>query len=222
MVLLRQLLAPRGTGLLVLASHLLYIQPGTQCAPGRRPPLHLCDDRHPGSGQRLAQRNRGRSGRTDGGSRIGPLRRLGQWHFSLSLLESPLHVFHYAAQEAPAHGDTPRPSLKSPARRRVQSRKAANFSAALPSSMESAAASTPSWMEAAQPDTYRAAPALRSTTSRGAPDRPPNTDSVISALRSGSPPDRLCTGWRDNPNICLLYTSPSPRDGLLSRMPSSA
>ena len=25
-----------------------------------------------------------------------------------------------------------------------------------------------------------------------------------------------------NPNICLLYTSPSPRDGLLSRMPSSA
>ena len=29
----------------------------------------------------------------------------------------------------------------------------------------------------------------------------------------------------DNPNdhlVCLLYTSPSPRDGLLSRMPSSA
>ena len=26
----------------------------------------------------------------------------------------------------------------------------------------------------------------------------------------------------ENPNICLLYTSPSPRDGLLSRMPSSA
>ena len=24
------------------------------------------------------------------------------------------------------------------------------------------------------------------------------------------------------PHICLLYTSPSPRDGLLSRMPSSA
>ena len=24
------------------------------------------------------------------------------------------------------------------------------------------------------------------------------------------------------PNTCLLYTSPSPRDGLLSRMPSSA
>ena len=28
---------------------------------------------------------------------------------------------------------------------------------------------------------------------------------------------------RDNcPTACLLYTSPSPRDGLLSRMPSSA
>ena len=26
----------------------------------------------------------------------------------------------------------------------------------------------------------------------------------------------------DNPQTCLLYTSPSPRDGLLSRMPSSA
>ena len=26
-------------------------------------------------------------------------------------------------------------------------------------------------------------------------------------------------GWSDS---CLLYTSPSPRDGLLSRMPSSA
>ena len=25
-----------------------------------------------------------------------------------------------------------------------------------------------------------------------------------------------------NPETCLLYTSPSPRDGLLSRMPSSA
>ena len=26
----------------------------------------------------------------------------------------------------------------------------------------------------------------------------------------------------DQAGICLLYTSPSPRDGLLSRMPSSA
>ena len=27
---------------------------------------------------------------------------------------------------------------------------------------------------------------------------------------------------KDLTNVCLLYTSPSPRDGLLSRMPSSA
>ena len=36
----------------------------------------------------------------------------------------------------------------------------------------------------------------------------------------GHPEDGLEPGtrWED----CLLYTSPSPRDGLLSRMPSSA
>ena len=28
--------------------------------------------------------------------------------------------------------------------------------------------------------------------------------------------------YPNTPNTCLLYTSPSPRDGLLSRMPSSA
>ena len=28
--------------------------------------------------------------------------------------------------------------------------------------------------------------------------------------------------WSQFNNTCLLYTSPSPRDGLLSRMPSSA
>ena len=31
-----------------------------------------------------------------------------------------------------------------------------------------------------------------------------------------------CTLEVSNDNGCLLYTSPSPRDGLLSRMPSSA
>ena len=29
-------------------------------------------------------------------------------------------------------------------------------------------------------------------------------------------------GWPQDRYACLLYTSPSPRDGLLSRMPSSA
>src|SRR5665647_2608008 len=35
------------------------------------------------------------------------------------------------------------------------------------------------------------------------------------------PSDGMWGGW-DMGGICLLYTSPSPRDGLLSRMPSSA
>ena len=30
------------------------------------------------------------------------------------------------------------------------------------------------------------------------------------------------TSWSKRYCVCLLYTSPSPRDGLLSRMPSSA
>ena len=35
--------------------------------------------------------------------------------------------------------------------------------------------------------------------------------------------DELALAWRDSlKKTCLLYTSPSPRDGLLSRMPSSA
>ena len=34
--------------------------------------------------------------------------------------------------------------------------------------------------------------------------------------------DSAIEAFKDALNICLLYTSPSPRDGLLSRMPSSA
>ena len=34
--------------------------------------------------------------------------------------------------------------------------------------------------------------------------------------------DRKLEGPRHDIGVCLLYTSPSPRDGLLSRMPSSA
>ena len=34
--------------------------------------------------------------------------------------------------------------------------------------------------------------------------------------------DIAATAFLDHPRRCLLYTSPSPRDGLLSRMPSSA
>ena len=50
------------------------------------------------------------------------------------------------------------------------------------------------------------------------------------AIAEGSlQPGQLLPGGRSlsvelaiNPNTCLLYTSPSPRDATLSRMPSSA
>ena len=32
----------------------------------------------------------------------------------------------------------------------------------------------------------------------------------------------IVVGYKNDSKSCLLYTSPSPRDGLLSRMPSSA
>ena len=38
----------------------------------------------------------------------------------------------------------------------------------------------------------------------------------------GKVPDELFDEYLNKYGYCLLYTSPSPRDGLLSRMPSSA
>ena len=51
------------------------------------------------------------------------------------------------------------------------------------------------------------------------------TQTVVGFIRFGSPTinSRPRNVWLGKaPNLCLLYTSPSPRDGLLSRMPSSA
>ena len=51
------------------------------------------------------------------------------------------------------------------------------------------------------------------------------TDWVISAIPLGGfvkPLDRRDSEMPPDANICLLYTSPSPRDATLSRMPSSA
>ena len=59
-------------------------------------------------------------------------------------------------------------------------------------------------------------------------------DLIVSTANTGSIGDgkvwvtpvdtvvRVRTGERGGDALCLLYTSPSPRDGLLSRMPSSA
>ena len=44
--------------------------------------------------------------------------------------------------------------------------------------------------------------------------RPSYTFNSLTALSEANPGHRF--------RLCLLYTSPSPRDGLLSRMPSSA
>ena len=45
-------------------------------------------------------------------------------------------------------------------------------------------------------------------------------------MKAGKNPDDVYQEIKDigvkDISICLLYTSPSPRDGLLSRMPSSA
>ena len=41
--------------------------------------------------------------------------------------------------------------------------------------------------------------------------------------RAGAMDSGIISGFaKPSYKICLLYTSPSPRDGLLSRMPSSA
>src|SRR5664279_5900135 len=45
--------------------------------------------------------------------------------------------------------------------------------------------------------------------------------SCVSGIGIDPPRNRNRDAW-DDARRCLLYTSPSPRDGLLSRMPSSA
>ena len=51
-------------------------------------------------------------------------------------------------------------------------------------------------------------------------------NNIVVALENYAQNKMLSEGrryWPSNPfDACLLYTSPSPRDGLLSRMPSSA
>ena len=48
------------------------------------------------------------------------------------------------------------------------------------------------------------------------------TDGHVSAEVVATQAEQMIEEGRHLRKICLLYTSPSPRDGLLSRMPSSA
>ena len=45
---------------------------------------------------------------------------------------------------------------------------------------------------------------------------------VVGGSSKGDKLERVVCADGGQARICLLYTSPSPRDGLLSRMPSSA
>ena len=54
---------------------------------------------------------------------------------------------------------------------------------------------------------------------------PINTPTRLELINAIELPIKTIIGFpdsADNIRVCLLYTSPSPRDGLLSRMPSSA
>src|SRR5664279_4838371 len=44
---------------------------------------------------------------------------------------------------------------------------------------------------------------------------------VMVEVVEGKLGDDLRDAVKNTPSVCLLYTSPSPRDGLISRMPSS-
>ena len=50
----------------------------------------------------------------------------------------------------------------------------------------------------------------------------PKNDAVVDFEITANRPDTLSVTGLAREISCLLYTSPSPRDGLLSRMPSSA
>ena len=67
--------------------------------------------------------------------------------------------------------------------------------------------------------------ALSSATALIAPSAPRTTTKLLAATKDPATTSYQPTEGANaavDTNNCLLYTSPSPRDGLLSRMPSSA
>ena len=53
-------------------------------------------------------------------------------------------------------------------------------------------------------------------------DRTGSGVETIAHLQDNGRVTLMFCAFKGSPNICLLYTSPSPRDATLSRMPSSA
>ena len=60
------------------------------------------------------------------------------------------------------------------------------------------------------------------SSSRSSASSGGSSSSENPAVRAGREAHRLADAWGRSPEICLLYTSPSPRDQRGSRMPSSA
>ena len=60
--------------------------------------------------------------------------------------------------------------------------------------------------------------ALSACSDDSAPMQQQATDPVVNVVPTGN----QASGQDADTNTCLLYTSPSPRDATLSRMPSSA
>ena len=68
------------------------------------------------------------------------------------------------------------------------------------------------------PPSSKVVPEVEHTTSAAAKHLP----SLPSPENIDAPEKGTIAQLQEMDNTCLLYTSPSPRDGLLSRMPSSA
>ena len=53
-------------------------------------------------------------------------------------------------------------------------------------------------------------------------ERPRSNQDIVETTKRIEPVGKVNLASNPNPDLCLLYTSPSPRDGATSRMPSSA
>src|SRR5664279_3676408 len=71
------------------------------------------------------------------------------------------------------------------------------------------------------PPTFASVPISRGRTSCKPQHGRTNVTDIHLNPKHGAVFREVLLDWMQLPSYCLLYTSPSPRDGLLSRMPSS-